>query len=289
MEAPWLHQMNIPKKYARVSSENRKPKSSIGSRIRTTARSTYISLANVFSGQTKRCFLRCIYCHFAFDDQVNQLEKTIQLFQKWGEFIDTEQAVAMVAGRKPIDGPFFHLSFDDGFKSIIQNALPVLAKYRVPSIFFVPSAIVASDYDIARPFSHQTTNNHGVLELADWDDLRRASDQGMEIGSHTRTHCRLSSLKDPKELAIEIGQSKIEIEAKIGTPCKYISWPYGTFKDISTLALEQIKDAGYEACFSAVRGTVSSASDPFIIPRHHFELHWPFSHIAYFGKGNKEK
>ena len=129
------------------------------------------------------------------------------------------------------------------------------------------------------------------MEIASWDDLKWAQDHGhgIVIGSHTRTHARLSAVSDSNQLAREISGSKREIEEHLGVECKYISWPYGTATDITSEALYLIRKAGYEACFSAVRGAVSpGTTDLMQIPRHHFEMHWPLSHISFFCKGKNE-
>ncbi len=87
----------------------------------------------------------------------------------------------------------------------------------------------------------------------------------------------------------EILGSKQEIERHLGLECKYISWPYGRLDDTDEESLEMVKNAGYHACFGAFRGTVvPENTDLFSIPRHHFEVQWPISHIEYFLRGNME-
>lgn len=38
-------------------------------------------------------------------------------------FIDTNHAVSMAKGTAAIDGRYFHLSLDDGFRNMFQNAI----------------------------------------------------------------------------------------------------------------------------------------------------------------------
>ena len=73
----------------------------------------------------------------------------------------------------------------------------------------------------------------------------------------------------------------------LGVECKYISWPYGRITDVDKASLGMMKNAGYQACFGAFRGSViPKATDMFSIPRSHFEVHWPISHVKYFARGN---
>jgi hypothetical protein len=87
----------------------------------------------------------------------------------------------------------------------------------------------------------------------------------------------------------EIGGSKKQIEEELGQECRYISWPYGRLSDADNESLKAVERAGYEACFGAYRGTVRPGeTDLFSIPRHHFEVQWPVSHVLYFARGNME-
>lgn len=235
-------------------------------------------------------FLRCLYCHYVFDDQRERFERMIVALKRMGTFVTTDRCSEIVAGRAPIDGPLFHLSFDDGFRNVFTNAFPILQKHGVSCAFFVPSAYVGADWEQARQYCTQTSDCYrGVIELVNWAELRVMSAAGHDIGSHTRSHVRLS---DPAlsgvRLQEEIAGSKAEIEAQLGRSCAYISWPYGRDQDITPDSLGMIRGTGYRACFSAIRGSVTTAQlpDPIRIPRHHFEPQWPLRHVRYFaGRG----
>ena len=123
-----------------------------------------------------------------------------------------------------------------------------------------------------------------------WKDLLDLISEGYEIGSHSKTHARFSDLsKNRMLMEDEILGSKKELETNLNYECKYISWPFGRLTDIDSESLRVIKDAGYVACFGAYRGTVQTGStNIFSIPRHHFEVQWPISHIKYFARGNME-
>jgi peptidoglycan/xylan/chitin deacetylase (PgdA/CDA1 family) len=208
-----------------------------------------------------------------------------------GEFINTDECIKMLKGERAINGKYFHLSFDDGFRNNYLNAFPILKKHAVPTLFFVPSAIIGADWSTTREYCLKTTRYRSIIEMMNWNDLRALTQDGYEIGSHTRTHARFSDISHSTQLmSEEILGSKAEIETQLGIPCKYISWPYGQLKDADTISLETVKSAGYTACFGAFRGTVSAEkTDIFSIPRHHFEAQWPLSHIKYFARGNLEK
>lgn len=123
-----------------------------------------------------------------------------------------------------------------------------------------------------------------------WAQVLEAAAAGFEIGSHTKSHARLSDIShDMKRLSDELTASKQIIEAKTGGACISFAWPYGTNADVDEKALEEIRAAGYLVSFSAVRGRVEPGStDLFQVPRHQIEMHWPLSHAVLWAKGFRE-
>jgi len=235
-------------------------------------------------------FLRCLYCHNVFDDQLERFERLLLHLKHQGTFIDTETCLQMLKGEKVIDNRYYHLSFDDGFRNNFINAFPILKKHHIPCIFFVPSSLIDINWDKTKKYCLETAGYKGVIETLKWEDLLEMVSSGYEIGSHTRTHSRLTTISnDPKLLEDAVLGSKKELEAHLGVECRYISWPYGRLTDKDTISLEIIKRAGYRASFGAFRGLViPQVTNIFSIPRHHFEVHWPLSHVEYFSRGNME-
>lgn len=253
--------------------------------LRTTALSVLASLRR----RSEPDFLRCLFCHYVFDDHLAAFERLLAALQGEGRFVSTDECIAMLEGSAPIRGRHFHLSMDDGFRNNLTNAAPVLQQLGVPAIFFVPSAVIGADARQANAYC-RAIHYPAAIEILSWADVESLRSRGFEIGSHTRTHARFSEVStDPVRLEDEIAGSKGELESRLGCECKYISWPYGKRTDADGPSLAMAKSAGYRACFGAFRGTVRPGeTDPFRIPRHHFELEWPLSHIEYFARGNME-
>ena len=267
-----------------------KPKN-LAAQLRLFSRNRLLDTLSLLSNNTTQTpFLRCLFCHYVFDDLTDEFENIIIELKKIAQFIDTETAVAMINGTKPIDGQYFHLSFDDGLKNNFTNALPILIKHQVPAIFFVPSGLIDADWQKAAHYCLETTNYSGVIEIASWSDLKAAISAGYEIGSHSRNHVRLSTLANqPEQLYQEVQRSKIDIEQQLGIECKYIAWPYGRLQDINAEGFAAIKAAGYHAAFGNFRAEIiPGKTDLLAVPRHHFEAHWPIRHIRYFANGHME-
>jgi len=263
----------------------------VRSRVRSALRHVAISTASLYFKPQSRNFLRCLTCHYVFDDQRPQFERLIKTLTATGQFVTTDTCAAMLEGEVPINDRYFHLSFDDGFRNVITNAFPILSQYRVPAIVFVPTSIVESSWTEVSRYCLETTKYRAVIEMANWADLASIDTELFEVGSHTRTHVRASQISDRRdELEKELSESKAIIEQKLGRECKYLAWPYGQPKDVDQVSLDAAQEAGYRAAFSVQRGTIETGkSNTFFLPRHHFEVQWPLSHITYLTSGHMER
>ena len=263
--------------------------SGIIEKSRSSLKNFLLSVLSAANRKSEENCLRCLFCHYIFDDQKKDFEFVINELKKTGKFIDTDTCIQMLQGKRKIDKRYYHLSFDDGFRNNFTNALPILKKHEIPAIFFVPSSLIEANWDDTKKYCLQTTRYTSVIEMLKWDDLRKLISLGYEIGSHTKTHARFSSISDDKgSIADEIIGSKKDLENKLDYECKYISWPYGKLSDVNEESLRMVRDAGYAACFGAYRGSVCTSTNIFSIPRHHFEAQWPIFHITYFARGNME-
>ena len=267
-----------------------RPSGIIG-KLRGVFRHLAISTSSILSKDQSDSFLRCITCHYGFDDQVADFEALIRSLCGIGKFVSTDTCVSMLRGEVPIDGRFFHLSFDDGFRNVVANGLPILRKYSVPAILFVPTDLIGADWERTRHYCIEVTKYRAVVELAGWPDLRALDHMLFEVGSHTKTHIRASALsKSADALRAELTDSRHEIEQRLGKECKYLAWPFGKKSDVDDLSRVLAQEAGYHAAFSVERGSIQPGRpNVFFLPRHHFEPQWPLSHILYFARGNMEK
>jgi peptidoglycan/xylan/chitin deacetylase (PgdA/CDA1 family) len=160
------------------------------------------------------------------------------------------------------EGRLVHVTFDDGFASVL-DALPVLERLRMRATVFVCSSYA----DDGRPFRIRELREEiearpDELRTMTWDDLRGLADRGIEIGAHTVSHPRLPFLPQP-EVERELRESKERIEAEIGRPCRHVAYPYGEHDAHVRRAAEA---AGFEAAFGQ-DPRPASWSDRYQIPR----------------------
>jgi len=135
------------------------------------------------------------------------------------------------------------VTFDDAFLSVARVAEPILSRLALPGTVFVPTAFPDSGRRLAWPgVDHWLEGAHaGELEPLSWAQLRELGDRGWEVGSHTRSHPRLTALGDA-ELADELAGSRRECEQRMGRPCPSLAYPYG---DVDPRVVEAARAAGY--------------------------------------------
>jgi len=215
--------------------------------------------------------------------------------------------------------PRVAITFDDGYRDLLDHALPVLARHGAPSAVFCVSDVVegrralwtdalaaaidrapAGAYELpglgpvevgdapSRVAAFQRARavcgaaeepvaaSEGVLSSlpaaappADLylhsDDLPEAEALGAEIGSHARTHARLSAL-DRDALAGELRHSH-DVLGRSGRAVRAVAYPYGDAGSVTTAVVDAAREAGYQLGFTGRAGLASPAADPLAVPR----------------------
>jgi len=154
------------------------------------------------------------------------------------------------------------VTFDDAHRSVLELAAPVMARLGIPGTVYVPTGYADSDRPMAWD-GYDTwlgTRHEDELLCMSWEQLRGLAAAGWEIGSHTRTHPRLSRIGD-EEIAAELTESRSECEASMGAPCTSIAYPYS---DYDERAVRAAGAAGYRFAVTVPRG-----------PRPALPLQWP--------------
>lgn len=78
--------------------------------------------------------------------------------------------------------------------------------------------------------------------MMDWEDLKKLSELGHHIGSHTVSHCMLGTMSNEDEVRYELETSAKRIKEKLGFFPKTISYPVGSYNH-TTIKIS--KEVGY--------------------------------------------
>ncbi len=85
--------------------------------------------------------------HHVLDDERRGFDRQLRYLRRFGDFLDADDAVDALARPGGIGGRYFCITFDDGFKDSLTNALPVLIDRKCPAIFFLATDYIGLDLD----------------------------------------------------------------------------------------------------------------------------------------------
>jgi peptidoglycan/xylan/chitin deacetylase (PgdA/CDA1 family) len=134
--------------------------------------------------------------------------------------------------------PTVALTFDDGYQSMLTEALPVLRHYGVPATVFVPTRWIGEN--------NGWMAEHACypLPLMSESGLCEVESAGISVESHGHSHLHLATVSE--DVVRQDLRSSVEIlERLLGRPPRYLAYPFGTHSP-------QVEAIAAETGFSAV-------------------------------------
>jgi peptidoglycan/xylan/chitin deacetylase (PgdA/CDA1 family) len=192
--------------------------------------------------------------HLITEGQRNKFAKQMDMLLQIGNPVRLDQPIPQNINKK-----YIGVTFDDGYRSAIQNALPALRERRIPATIFVPTGALERKPPWIKNVNHVFANET-VLSP---EDLKSLPKDLVTVGSHTVTHCRLSNI-DEDTCRKEIGDSKSQLELILCNSVGLISLPYGSFDQNYT---HLFKDVGYERIFLNVPTYPTTKTDLYVMGR----------------------
>lgn len=178
--------------------------------------------------------------------------KHLDMLEKDGfEIWPLDRVAKQIKRRRPLPDKTAVITFDDGYISVYEEALPILKERELPFTIFVN----ADPINEKRPL------------YMSWAQLKEAQEAGGIIANHTLSHTHLiRKLEDGegveesdadwlKRIAHEIDANQQEIIKNLGSAPKIFAYPYGEYNpEIQNL----VKKMGYIAF-----GQQSGAASPY--------------------------
>lgn len=116
------------------------------------------------------------------------------------------------------------LTFDDGYGDFYSIAYPILRKYNIHAVSFIPTGLIGTGY------------------YMNWDQVKEIHSSGLvTFEGHSVTHANLVSL-GAKELERQLVESKNTLQSQTGYPVNFIAYPYGASNRVVQAAISK---AGY--------------------------------------------
>ena len=149
------------------------------------------------------------------------------------------------------------ITFDDGFRNVLDHALNPLAENKFRAIQFLVAGLLGGRNEWDLPAGEVPE------KLMDASQVREWMAAGHEIGAHTMTHPDLLKIS-PERAREEITAGKKSLEDTFGVPVEHFCYPYGSWNG-------QIRDlvagAGFRTACTTEPGVNTSATNPFEISR----------------------
>jgi peptidoglycan/xylan/chitin deacetylase (PgdA/CDA1 family) len=149
------------------------------------------------------------------------------------------------------------ISFDDGFVSNLESAVPAIKEFGCRAINYLVADRIgqASDWEAveggeARPLMNDS-------QIREWISA------GNWIGAHTCTHPRLSRISRDRARE-EIVSSKKKLEDRFGQPIDHFAYPFG---DYDNAVVNLVREAGFKTACTMDCGVNDPTSDPFRLRR----------------------
>jgi len=116
------------------------------------------------------------------------------------------------------------LTFDDGYESDLVHVARTLVKYKVNAIFFIVSSFIGKKGHLSK------------------NQLEEIIKLGFTIGSHSKGHFDLSSMKED-HLCSELTSSRKTLEEILNINIKHFAFPYGLYPKY--FKIKQFKEYSY--------------------------------------------
>lgn len=102
--------------------------------------------------------------------------------------------------------------------------------------------------------------------MLSWEQVCYLVAQGVEIGSHTHTHCNLAGESRERQ-AEELRASRERIQQETGQTPTVFAYPFGRAENWSPETRRNVIQAGYRCAILAHGGLVAPGQDVFSLPR----------------------
>jgi peptidoglycan/xylan/chitin deacetylase (PgdA/CDA1 family) len=182
--------------------------------------------------------------------------------------VSLDDVLAHYLERRPLPPQAVLITFDDGYRDNLENAVPILQRYGYPAVLFVPIGYLGG----GRPLPHdEHLAARGIVnDTVDWSELDELERAGVRVESHGIGHRPLADL-EVDEAAREITLSKIRLEDALGRPVRAFAYVKGSEAHYRPVHLSLLKQAGYDVAFTSISGGNGPRTDPLQLHRYNVE------------------
>lgn len=211
-------------------------------RARKKAMSGGVVTSVYFHNPSKKLFRRCVDW----------------LTKNGYRFISTRDLIEILRGEKTPPRGAVWLSFDDGFRSLQSNVIPLARERKIPVTLFIPTGIIENGGLF--PWLPDKGSRHS-LTVAELKAIAQYPE--VTLGSHTVNHSVTRNLSE-NDLHAELADSKRTLLNWTGVEPNAFAYPVGRFRGNENTALER---CGYTLAVTTENAFITSRTDPYFVPR----------------------
>lgn len=233
----------------------------------------------------------CLLYHEADQDR---FRSHVRYLKQHYDVISVETLVeSLQTGAPPEDAVV--LTFDDGYRSVYENVLPVAEAEQVPVSIFVSTDHIFTDepfwWDKADQVREHDTTFRSNRELKQLPESKRrtlvdsqfktisadyerttlspsevqalANSDYTTVHPHSKSHPRLTTQSHEKANE-EIRRSRHVLREEFGCDANVFSFPDGAYNEAH---VSMVREVGYDGALTLVPGLNTAETDPYHVPR----------------------
>src|ERR1017187_6843497 len=158
-----------------------------------------------------------ILTYHSLDDSGSVISMPPERFRRQMEFLASSPASVVPLDEALRRPNCVAIAFDDGFRNLLDHAVPLLDRLRLPATVFVVSGYCGGSNN----WPSQPSGVPG-LPLMDWRDLASLPPR-ITIGAHTDTHPNLTALPEA-ECERELRDCQNQIEQHLERRTRWLSY-----------------------------------------------------------------
>jgi peptidoglycan/xylan/chitin deacetylase (PgdA/CDA1 family) len=162
-----------------------------------------------------------ILTYHSLDDSGSAISTHPEVFRRQMEFL-AASGIPVLPLAESLERPgSVTITFDDGFRNVLDDAVPVLEQYGFPATIFV----VEKYCGLRNNWPSQPRGAVPDLPLLGLKELSEMP-RSIALGAHTATHPDLTRLSD-SESERELLECQSGMEQRLARPVRLLAYPYG--------------------------------------------------------------
>ena len=166
-------------------------------------------------------------------------EAQMRFLARWRKVIPLEMAVNAAVGK---GRPAVAVTFDDGYRSVLENAGPILSRLSIPATVFVPTKWIGLHNTWDQPYACP-------LDILGAEELLEVEKLGIRVESHGHAHIDYEA-SSTEVVRYDIKASLERLTEILGRRPGFLAYPFGRS---SPEARQIAAEEGLSAAFSISR------------------------------------